>query len=70
MANYHHPPVTQQEACEIRSLVRQQIREIGLDPHVTCPCGQEVRAVFACRCFYCGVHFCRKCAARHFEEQK
>lgn len=49
--------------------ILQQARQLGpnLSLKITCPCGQDETIALACRCFYCGVMFCRQCAKRHFE---
>lgn len=33
---------------------------------VRCPCLKTVKWLYAYRCLYCGVFYCRKCAEQHF----
>lgn len=36
-------------------------------PRVTCPCGKAASLQYLYRCFFCGIYWCSRCAARHFK---
>ena len=35
---------------------------------ITCPCSRRIALVYAYKCFYCGIWWCKKCAEDHFED--
>ena len=60
-----NPPTTEAEKHKIRVIVRRQAWEVvDVETRVTCPCGNTPRLIYAHKCFYCGIYFCRRCAAR------
>lgn len=62
-------PQNDEEKYQKMIFIWNQLKQIGSawSVKITCPCGQDETIVLACRCFYCGIMFCRQCAKRHFE---
>ena len=53
-----------------RAKLRRQLMEIlpyRGEVLVHCVCGNRISLMYAYRCFYCGLYFCRACAGKHFE---
>jgi len=73
-----HHTASEEEMLANRVTIRLQGREIleqlawdrGKAPRVTCRCGKRLSVLMAFRCFYCGVWFCKECAAEHFAGQE
>ena len=63
-----HKPTTEKELAAKRSILFKQRKKLLNQPivWVMCPCGSEVPLKMAFRCWFCGITFCDKCAARHF----
>lgn len=61
-------PATEEEQFELLEIISAQVGELIAvhEVRVTCPCGASEIVLLACRCHFCGVFFCRSCAARHF----
>jgi len=58
---------------ERRTLILFQLAQLGphkKQPIITCLCGKDVPAMYAYRCYECGVFFCPKCASKHFDTNK
>jgi len=58
---------------ERRTIVWFQLKQLGppsKQPLITCLCGHRVPAMFAYRCYECGVFFCPKCASKHFDTNR
>lgn len=66
--DFDKAPESEEERLELMSAILAQLRELGAarDVEVTCPCGHPAPMIFAYHCYFCGLWFCRRCAARHF----
>lgn len=64
------PPANLADAEALRVLYKRQYQQLlaagAMDVRVTCPCGVTIAVAYAYKCLYCGLWFCRACAARHF----
>jgi hypothetical protein len=69
MFNIDEKPKTDEDVSVLFKLVLlQQTQLISIRGIiVTCYCGRTINVNYAFRCFYCGLYFCRICAARHFK---
>jgi hypothetical protein len=61
------PATDEERECKYQA-IGDQTDELGdaLNVRITCPCGFAAPLYVSCRCFFCGIYFCRRCAARHF----
>lgn len=61
-------PESEQERADKALLILDQCSELLKQGEitVTCPCGFTVSILLACRCYFCGIFFCRTCSGRHF----
>lgn len=65
--NVHEKPTSEEERLEILTLIRDQTRELWGTTRVTCAsCKRKVPVRFMYQCFFCGLWFCKRCAAVHF----
>ena len=56
-------------AIENRIIIVRQTREAIRTNKTTCICGVKKKIIYMYKCFYCGIHFCKKCAEEHFKQE-
>lgn len=64
-------PENDEERIQLLQIVKNQSKELAVltGMKVTCYCGKRINVYHhAYRCYFCGIYFCRKCAARHFNK--
>lgn len=65
--------MTKEQSITCDNILKQQSEIHKQNPklvRVTCKCGKRPDIRYAFRCYYCGIYFCKVCAAKHFGDSE